>query len=337
MKLFGRRILGKGGLSRFLQWRFNTTLVRWFPLAVSRWYLNMLGKLYFFLNTGDREKIERSLWTVLSPTRPAPELASVFKRTIQGVFSHYFEKLFIAYTKFEKTCRFLNERVTVDGSHLLDEALSQGRGVILVTGHYGAVEFLPLTLALKGYPVTMLLRFKTRQLKETLNRRAENVPITLVDAAEEENVIFTALKALRRNQILITECDEFECWKPHRTEGARFLGSDVLLDRSLDMLHGRSKAPVVMGLVRREEENRFGLKLHALDTERRKSRPLGIARQALSILEDYIYQSPDQWYQWKEADFVLKNIPKEPVRPIRANQTDRRPPVTDTPAYAYSA
>jgi lauroyl/myristoyl acyltransferase len=194
------------------------------------------------------------------------EMDEVVQRTFKGIFAHYHEKLFMAYTRFKKTCRYLNRRVAVEGCELLDEALARGRGVILVTGHYGAVEFLPLTLALKGYPVTMLLRFKTRQLKEILNRKAENVPVTLVDVSAEENVVFTALKALRSNQILITECDEFECWKPHRSEKGRFLGSEVRLDRSLDMLQGRSGAPICMGLVCREGSNRFSLRLHALGT-----------------------------------------------------------------------
>lgn len=334
MKSLGRRVLGRGGLSRFLQWPFNTVLMRWAPLALTRCYLNLLGRLYFIFNAAERGMIERSLWGVLRSKVPPAQWTPLTQRAFKGIFAHYHEKLFIAYTRFRKACRYLRRRVSIEGCELLDEALAGGRGVILVTGHYGAVEFLPLTLALRGYPVTMLLRFKTARLKEMLERRAENVPITLVDVAREENVVFTALKALRSNQILITECDEFECWKPHRSERARFLGSTVALDRSLDMLQGRSKAPIVMGLVRREAGHRFSLKLHALGTGGAAPGPLAIARQALGILEDYIYQAPDQWYQWKEASLVLENLPAEPVRPTRAHQTDRRLPAADTPAYA---
>ena len=50
MKRARGRSVGRVGLSRFLQWRFNTQLVRWMPLAVTRCYINTLGKLYFFLN-----------------------------------------------------------------------------------------------------------------------------------------------------------------------------------------------------------------------------------------------------------------------------------------------
>jgi KDO2-lipid IV(A) lauroyltransferase len=170
-----------------------------------------------------------------------------------------------------------------------------------------------------------------------LKRKAENVPITLVDVATEENVVFTALKALRSNRILITECDEFECWKPHRSEKGRFLGSQVRLDRSLDLLQGRSKAPMVMGLVRRRDDDRFELRLHPLTTAAGAASPLAAARQALGILERYIYEAPHQWYQWKEAGRVLENIPIESARAVRANRTGRRLPIADTPVYAYSA
>ena len=48
----------------------------------------------------------------------------------------------------------------------LDKALGQGRGILFVTGHYGGIEYIPIFLALKGYPMSVIAKFSTKQLKE---------------------------------------------------------------------------------------------------------------------------------------------------------------------------
>jgi lauroyl/myristoyl acyltransferase len=337
MKWLWGHFFGRIGLSRFLQWRVNTFLARWLPLAAVRAYIYLLGKLYFFLNSREREDIQRNLRTILPRLNGNKPLESIIRRTFTGIYSHYYEKLFIAYTRFSKVCSFLNERVQLEGQQLLDDALAQGRGVLLVTGHFGAVEYLPLTLALKGYPVTMVVRFKTERLKRALNERTAYVPITLLDAGDGEEVIFRALQALRSNQILITECDEFDAWRPHRSRRTHFLGCSTAVDRSLDLLQRRNKSPVIMGLVCRERGNRFGLKLHSLLGNQQNPAATNISQRALQVLEHYISLTPDQWYQWKEVRTLLGTSIYQETMPIHAAEADQLLPVADSVMHAHQA
>ena len=241
----------------------------------------------------------------------------------------------MAYPKFQRTCLFLNRHVSLESRDILDKALAKGKGAILVTGHYGAVEFLPLVLALNGYTVTMLLRFKTEKLKRTLIRRSAGVPITLVDVDKGRGVLFDALKALKSNQIVITECDEFEEWRPCKSRRNRFLGHDVPFDRTLEMLQRRSKSPAIMGIVQRQSGRRYSLGLHSLNGISSRKEEVPISQKALEILERYIFEAPYQWYQWKEASQILNSEIIEEPRPIRAAEEDRQLPFEDTPVHAF--
>jgi lauroyl/myristoyl acyltransferase len=323
MKMDMGHLIGRIGLSHFLQWRFNTLLMNWLPIAVARAYISLMGKLYFALNRIEKQNIQFNLCAVIRRVPRTEPVDLVVRRTFQGLFAHYYEKLFTAYAHYDKVCRFILKRVEFEGQHLLNEALSQGRGVILVTGHFGAVEFLPTVLALNGYRVTMVVRFKTERLKLALNQRAARLGITLLDASEGDGVIFSACQALKANQILITECDEFEAWRPDRHRRTRFLDCSSPQDRSLDLLQRRHNSPAIMGLVCRSSGNRYGLKLHSLNATHHEPEAASISQRALRILEWYIYQAPDQWYQWKQVRIILGTEIFEEKRATLETETDR--------------
>jgi lauroyl/myristoyl acyltransferase len=294
----------------------------------------LLGRAYFFFNCEERDEIKRNLSAVIRRMPRTDSVDLITRRTFRGVFSHYHEKLLTAYSNYHKVCRFIKSRVAFEEKHLLDQALALGRGVILVTAHFGAVEFLPTALALNGYRVTMVVRFKTERLKRALSQRAARLGITLLDASEGEGVIFSAFQALKANQILITECDEFVAWRPHPHRQTSFLGCYCPLDRTLDMLQRRHNSPVIMGLVCRSNNYRYGLKLHALRGSNHELTNTSISQRALETLQWYICLAPEQWYQWKHVCIALGTKLFEAKRPIYATEADRILSIADSPVHA---
>jgi KDO2-lipid IV(A) lauroyltransferase len=286
-------------LSKFCQARVNVMIFRCLPFQISRFYLRLIGRFYFFLKWKEKALICRSIRYVLEGNHRAGEVKPVTKKTFRGIIDHYHEKLFVAYSNFKRLLRFLDKRIHLQGEDALKEALATGKGVILVTGHFGAVEFLPGCLAVRGYPVSMICRFQTDRLRTSLKERADKVNLDLIDAANG-NVFLTAVKALREGRVLITECDEFDEWRP--SEGrhrALFLNADLASDRTLDLLQKRSGARVVVALVQRKVRKRYTLKLDPVANGRgAEAAPVGI--QCLSVLQEAIYANPAQWYQWKK-------------------------------------
>ncbi|HEC99348.1 MAG TPA: hypothetical protein ENN18_03065 [Proteobacteria bacterium] len=305
MKGTGKRIFGKVGLSRFLQWRVNTCIVRFLPLALSRAYLCFLGCIYYVLNKGERKVIENTIAAIFEGRYHPKEIKRITELAIKGIFTHYHEKLLNAYANYKWLRSFVFQNIRLRNQELLDAALKKGRGVILVTGHFGAVELMPLTLALRNYPLTMIVRFKTRRLKKALLERAKPCGVRLLDASTE-NITFAALRTLKENRILITECDEFDKWRTYKDKTTVFFGVNSPVDRTLDALQKKYQSPVIFALLKRGWNGTYVLEFHDINKDKETKRGFSITERALSILENYIYTYPEQWYQWKQAGLFLR-------------------------------
>jgi|UniRef100_A0A7V6A155 lauroyl/myristoyl acyltransferase len=295
-------------LSKFCQARFNVFLFRFLPFWVSRWYLTQIGKLYYFFKAKEKNLIRATIRHTFGADLEPGSLRSLVKNAFQGIIDHYHEKLFVAYSNFPRLLKFLRNRIKLNGQEELEAILAQGRGIILVTGHYGAVEFLPGALAVRGYPTTMICRFQTNRLKKSLHQRAEAVGLQLVDP-EDGNVFVAAIKALKSGRILITECDEFDEWRPSPGSTVTFLNSHLTGDKTLDILQKRSGAPVVSALMQRNGRKRYTLNLTPVLTDPSEGEAPGKA--CLKVLETSIQADPAHWYQWKKFGQMLDLDPED--------------------------
>jgi lauroyl/myristoyl acyltransferase len=283
----------------------NSFLFRYLPFSISRGYVMVLGRLYYLLCWAEKNLIRKTIEHVFGRKTPAPILKKKVKAAFKGIFDHYHEKLFVGYSNFPKLLKFLRSRVTFDGAEELQTALQDGKGVILVTGHFGAVEFLPGALALNGYPTSMICRFQTTRLRESMGQRAEAVGLHLIDA-DEGNIILSAMKALKDGRILITECDEFDEWRPDPHRDSYFLNCRLPSDRTLELLRKRSGAQVITALMQRQGKKRYTCNLTPVGNGASAKYP-PIHEQCLSVLESTVEDFPEQWYQWKKFGKLIKS------------------------------
>lgn len=292
--------ISKLGLSQFFQLSFNVRLARFLPLFCLRMYLYAIGLFYFSLKQTERVRITHCLKYVLKPNHNALEFYMSSFKTFLGIFDHYYEKLILVYRPLSEMMDFLRSRLTITNQGHLDNIAKTGKGGILVTGHFGAVEFLPLALAMTGYKIAIICRFKTKKQKDEVLRKAGKFDAVFIDA-DEPKVTFRALRAIKDGRILLTECDEFPEWRLHKDKKIPVFGQMRSQDRTLDFFYRRAGVPVVMGLMRREKEG-FTLCLETIADGRKDISP---AAMAWEKLEGYILKYPQQWYQWKEAANML--------------------------------
>jgi len=285
-----------------MQSRLNVLLVRCLPVEASRFWSRLAGLLFFSLHRRHKKIIQDTAIRVLKKKKGSISPGSAFKIII-GTIDHYHEKLVAAYFDLERIHHFIHKRIAVNNDHLIRSALKQNQGLILVTAHFGGVELIPETLAFGDFPLALLVKFKTQRLKTFTQKRAAIFHTRIIDA-ESQNVFAQLTQALKENRILFTQCDEFRKWKPSRSQTIRFLGSDLPVDRTLDILHSRTKAPVVLALMVRHPKNTYTLNVHRIRTLARDS----VSRQCLSILEKYIYDHPQAWYQWQDFHQHLSGI-----------------------------
>jgi lauroyl/myristoyl acyltransferase len=283
----------KKDLSRFLQSQPNIFLAKILPISVYHQYLSFIGFYFFWIRERERHKLHRSMQSFLGKRYNQFKIRRMLYKTYNGIIEHYSEKMINAYRSLPDMQTYLRDNVSIPNSAWLDAASSNNRGCIFITAHFGAVEYLPLCLASKGYRPTMIVRFKTNRLRDVLMYKSQIVDLELIDA-DRQNVVFEALKAVKKGRILITLCDEIKSWRPCSDKSMDIFGQTIPQDRTLDVLFKRANVPCCLGLMLRRKI-KYDLSIHPLNDGEGGST---ISEAAWHILEKNIYRYPEQWYQW---------------------------------------
>ncbi len=305
-------------LSKFLQSRYNVFIYNTLGWRISLFYIVMLGKLYFFFNRGEKQKIENAVESVFKTDKSEKQIESIKSRVLTGIICHYYEKLFNAYENFERLNKFFKKNIYSDSLEKLENALAHGKGVLFVTGHYGAIEYIPIFLALNKYPVSAVAKFKTPKLKEILYQKTKPLGLNIIDPSDGKGTLTAIMKELKKNRIVFIECDEIEEWKPAKKEYFMFLGERVGLDRTLNIIQRRTGAKIIFGIM-----HRFNLEKYHLIIKNYKdilaaypsNEPKCIGEKVLKFFEQYIYSYPEEWYQWKNFAEVKRVSISKVVKP----------------------
>ncbi len=295
----------KINLSSFLQWRLNIFMCKILGWQITLCYINILGKLYFFFNRKENYKIKTAVKDVFSDRKHSSEISSITKNVFRGIFSHYYEKFFNAYSNYKTLKNFVETQMEGEGLEAIENGLAKGKGILLITGHFGGVELIPafLVLGTRNYPVTIVAKFKTKELRDISIQRANRSSVKIIDANSTPNVMKAICQDLRNNRIVITQCDEIDEWKPCRKNRIFYLGKLVNLDKTINILSKRCNAAVVFGVMHRNDQHRYTFVATSWEEMVEKyyrSIDTSIGEVVLKFMERYIYNYPEEWYQWKK-------------------------------------
>ena len=307
-------------LSAFLQMKPNVYIYQKLGWRIALFYMVILGRMYFLLRQEEKRKITASLEKVFGERKGRSELKAMANHVFRGIFCHYYEKIFNAYTDIHGLRTFLFGSVIPQGLERLDHALEAGRGVLFVTGHYGGIEYIPIYLALKGYPISVIAKFSTAQLKETLHAKTSPLGLRIIDGSQKNGVLNGVIKELKANRLVFIECDEIEEWRPSRHERMSFLGKKIGVDRTLNLLYRRTGAEIILGLLHRSNLSRYHLIIEDFPgiLSHLGAPASSVGEAVLKCFEQFIYRHPEGWYQWKNYSEIrsLDEPPAEVPAPI---------------------
>jgi KDO2-lipid IV(A) lauroyltransferase len=319
----------KLNISVFFQSPVNIFIFRHVSPRISRQYLQAIGFLYYLVNRKEKRRIARNVRDLLEGSDET-RLRKVTRDTFRGIFSHYFEKMCSAFMETETIERYVRQHVTIEGRELLDRALQKGKGCILVTAHWGGVEFIPWLLTVARYPASIILECKTARLAKAFQRHESLVGTELIIASSYGgSVLVRALQALKSNRVLMTQCDEVETWHKRRSSTIRLFGQSLYFDNTIEIIAKRTGAAVVGAFLERKPDGRYTLHVEDVSVERTVS---NTARECLGLWEKYVTRSPEQWYQWKHWDEM--KAPLSPMDPVRIPVAVPAPSAEHIPAAA---
>ncbi|OHD69319.1 MAG: hypothetical protein A2177_02615 [Spirochaetes bacterium RBG_13_68_11] len=321
----------KLNISVFFQSPVNIFIFRHVSPRISRRYLQAIGFLYYLVNRKEKRRIARNIRDLLEGSEET-RLRKVTRDTFRGIFSHYFEKMCSAFMETEAIERYVRQHVTIEGRELLDKALQKGKGCILVTAHWGGVEFIPWLLTVARYPASIILECKTARLAKAFQRHESLVGTELIIASSYSgSILVRALQALKSNRVLMTQCDEVETWHKRRSSTVRLFGKSLYFDNTIEIIAKRTGAAVVGAFLERKPDGRYTLHVEDVSVERNVA---STARECLGLWEKYVTRAPEQWYQWKHWDEM--KAPLAPVDPVRIPMAVPAPSREHIPAAAAS-
>ena len=283
-------------ISVFFQSPVNVFLFRHLSPTLAQRYLHAIGFVYYLLNPHEKRVIEKNVREVLVGQKEK-EVRKVVRETFKGIFTHYFEKMFSAFLDYDTVKRYVDERFEVKGAEVITRALEQGKGCVLVTAHWGAVEFIPWVLHMKGFPTSVILECATARLAKSLQEKIANRDTELITSAYGGSIFLRAMQSLKANRVLMTQCDEVDAWRKRRSQTISLFGQEMFFDNTIDVLSHRSGAPVVAAFLKRTGRNRYTLFCEDVSVQRESA---STARDCLELWEKYVQQNPEQWYQWKK-------------------------------------
>ena len=196
----------------------------------------------------------------------------------------------------------LRDRLDISGEEHIARARNGGRGVILITGHFGYWELLGATVAMLGYPITVVAKKLHNPAVDGLvhaGRERLGMAVAPMDKAPA-----AVYRALRRNECVGLLADQ--------DAGAGgvfvdFLGMRASTYQGPALFALRTGAPIVPCFIIRSGPERhrvcFETPIEAIPTGDEPADIARITQAYTDVLARYIMDYPDHWFwvhrRWK--------------------------------------
>ena len=187
-----------------------------------------------------------------------------------------------------------SEKVHCQNPEILDQALSEKKGVLLISGHFGNWEMIPPALAEKGYKVVMYVGRQTNPLTNKLQNSARaSFGVETIDKGKRATLQMG--RALAENKIIAMLVDQND----NKSDlFVNFFGKLASCSKGTAAFHLLRRSPVVL-VTCPYVDNRLEINFQHIPFElsgNQKKDILEIAQKMTSALEKVIHQYPEQYF-----------------------------------------
>jgi KDO2-lipid IV(A) lauroyltransferase len=206
---------------------------------------------------------------------------------------------------------------------LLARALAAGRGVVVLTGHFGNSDIAALGLAPYGRPVTMVM---ARETNVTAWPHVESVlgprGVRVVYSSDSPLRSLSLLRALRNNEIVALQFDGHPL-APGATV-VDFFGRPAGFHLGPFLLARAARAPILPVFIVRTGRRRYAIRLVGRYEPRTAGEAVEALQQVVVGFEALVREHPHQWFQF--ADYWALTPRRPALQPPQPP-----PPATEEP------
>ena len=269
-------------------------LLRFVPPRVGYTIASLVGPLVAACWPRQYRGARENMARILGPSADRAEVS----RRVRDMFRNYGKYLVDLLWMPRASLRDLERDFQIVGLDHIEEAMSRGNGLVMVTAHLGNSDLGAAILAHKGYAVSAIVEtLKPERWNERVQRIREQVGVRAIPLEHGAREMFAAL---RDNHILGVLID-----RPLAADGVpvRFFDAMTRVPEGAARLALRTGAGVVaVGVVRRGRQ--FVAHVSPLiDVEPTGDRARDaqeMTQRAVDWLEGVIRQHPDQWFMFRD-------------------------------------
>lgn len=291
----------RGGSRSVLGWTAAGLLapaglaLAYLPARIGLWLGRRIGDLAWVLLRRRRAVVVENLARAFGGQRASSALTRVGRAS----FEHLGMNLVEACVFFFRSPSVLLSRVEMRGVSHLDAAAARGRGVLLLTAHYGNWELLAASHALTRFALSVVVRPLDHPLLDrVVERFRERSGVELITRRRGLREIIDALRRGRMVGILLDQ-------NASRGTGvfAPFFGVPAATSKSLAVISLRTGAPVIPVFIRRQPDGRHHVEIEPALPAPADGDVVSYTASFNRAIETAIRRAPDQWFwlhrRWK--------------------------------------
>ena len=282
-------------LARFIGWIAlisSSLIIKIIPERYIYGYAQNIAFLGFLLARKHKKIALEGLNIAFGKEKSRQEREQVAKDCFVHMAKSGFELLFLV----DKP-KLIKKRIEIIGKEYLNDALSKGKGVILVSAHFGNFPLMMSALAFLGYKISGIMRpMRDKRVEKFFMKKRDKTDIKTIYSQPRNVCVSTTLKVLRNNELVFIPLDQ-----NFGTGGVfvNFFGQKAATATGPVVLARRSGAALLPCFIVRQEDDRHKIIFEPpLDLEQGKDAQESIlnnTQRLTNIIEFYIRKYPAEW------------------------------------------
>lgn len=290
-------------LVKILEFR-TCRLLTFFPIDFIYKIARLVGKLLYLLNINKTSTKLREVMSTVLNGLPQKDVDVFVEKNIQESIVFFVDMLFLAWLK-EKQIDSLLTRINVKGLENLEEALTKGRGVIVVSAHLGCFYYIFLVLCreFKNLKIGVIKRDSRKIVTQIYNNVCcEN---QVEDIILGPDAGLKAYSYLRRGGIVGAMFDY--AYEDTNLTLSNFLGHPAITPFGITTISVKFNIPVVPVFSIRQPDERMKIEfmktLWPIEGKDRNENVFLLTERLNKIISQKILQHPEQWDLWRTLDY----------------------------------
>jgi len=287
-------------MDMYYVYRLAASIAPFIPRRVGYGMVSLVAQVLYRASASTRAMILANQWHIAGPHAPPALVEGRTRRVFTNLLKNYFDLFWLP----GQPDRVIQRLVAIHGLQHVDQALARGKGLVLVTAHYGNQELMTRAHSFaQRYRITGVAEHVANErVFRLFCRLRQSQTITLVPS---DGSMMPLVRALRRNEIVALAVD----WDVTGTGCiVSLLGRPARLATGPVVLARRTGAALIPAFVVRQPDDSFDVFIEPeIPVQRTGDAEADLEenmRRVAAILGQYLQRYPEQWtffhYLWED-------------------------------------